>query len=311
MRTTRRYLGCCTRRCTSTTMVFSILALVTLPVSAVRSPRVLASCLAVSAGAFTGSGVITPSSYCATAISWTPIFPLRGPRASWPRRGNARSLSRRVAWPSIPARESGSSRGRDPFSSPANASALRLARWSAENAAGKSARTVPSAARAIRRCWLRESCRYVLRSPSLEAPRAGYELRGNGQLVARQRHGFLRRDFIHARHFKHDAARLHHANPALRSAFALAHAGFRGLFGEGLVRENSDPQFAAALDGARNGHAAGFNLPVGDPRVFHGLQSVLPERQIAAAPGFAVAPAAHLFPVLHFLGHQHRDSLFS
>src|ERR1700726_2886673 len=33
MRTTRRYFGCFTRRSTSTTMVFSILALVTRPVS--------------------------------------------------------------------------------------------------------------------------------------------------------------------------------------------------------------------------------------------------------------------------------------
>src|SRR5260221_9009741 len=38
MRITRRYLACCTRRTTSTTMVFSILALVTLPVSSLRTP---------------------------------------------------------------------------------------------------------------------------------------------------------------------------------------------------------------------------------------------------------------------------------
>src|SRR5204862_3272617 len=53
MRTTRRYLGCCTSRCTSTTMVFSIFALVTLPVSMVRSPRSATGALCVSV-------VITP-----------------------------------------------------------------------------------------------------------------------------------------------------------------------------------------------------------------------------------------------------------
>src|ERR1700694_2245330 len=54
MRTTRRYLGCCTSRCTSTTMVFSIFALVTLPVRMVRSPRSATGALCVSV-------VITPS----------------------------------------------------------------------------------------------------------------------------------------------------------------------------------------------------------------------------------------------------------
>src|SRR5712664_2667480 len=54
MRTTRRYLGCCTSRCTSTTMVFSIFALVTLPVRMVRSPRSATGALCVSL-------VITPS----------------------------------------------------------------------------------------------------------------------------------------------------------------------------------------------------------------------------------------------------------
>src|SRR5262249_52770059 len=50
MRTTRRYFGCCTRRVTSTTMVFSIFALVTLPVSSVPS--------LLGAAGFCVSGVI-------------------------------------------------------------------------------------------------------------------------------------------------------------------------------------------------------------------------------------------------------------
>src|SRR5262249_3524460 len=50
MRTTRRYFGCCTRRVTSTTIVFSIFALVTLPVGSVLS--------LVTAAGFFVSGVI-------------------------------------------------------------------------------------------------------------------------------------------------------------------------------------------------------------------------------------------------------------
>src|SRR5450432_2563406 len=49
MRTTRRYLGCCTRRSTSTTMVFSILALVTRPVRICRSCRVSTAVCCVGA----------------------------------------------------------------------------------------------------------------------------------------------------------------------------------------------------------------------------------------------------------------------
>src|SRR5260370_13343524 len=60
MRTTRRSFGCCTSRCTSTTMVFSIFALVTLPVSMVRSPRSATGALCVSV-------VITPSLLSALA----------------------------------------------------------------------------------------------------------------------------------------------------------------------------------------------------------------------------------------------------
>src|SRR5260370_590043 len=60
MPTTRRYLGCWTSRCTSTTMVFCIFALVTLPVSMVRSPRPATGTLCVSV-------VITPSLLSALA----------------------------------------------------------------------------------------------------------------------------------------------------------------------------------------------------------------------------------------------------
>src|SRR2546421_332226 len=146
--------------------------------------------------------------------------------------------------------------------------------------------------------WLKPSC-------------TGDEFRGNRQLVRRQPQGFLSRRFIHSRHLEHDASRFHHRHPLFRRAFALAHARFGRLLGERLVRENPDPQFPAALDEPRNRHARRFDLPVGDPCAFHGFQTVLAERQISAAPGFAVAAAAHLLSVLHFLWHQHRCVLAS
>src|SRR5229473_197741 len=266
MRTTRRYLGCCTSRCTSTTMVFSIFALVTLPVRMVLSPRSATGALCVSV-------VITPS--LLSALAREPVF----------------------------------SPAPDLFSLHAAASALPLVPSKAGSATGKSFPSVPSLAPAIRPRPLRGSFQFA--AASLKSSRAGNELRGNRQLVRRQSHRFLGRRFVHARHLKHDASRLHHRHPLFRRAFALAHARFGRLLGERLVRENPDPQFSAALDETRNRHARRFNLPVGDPRAFHGLQSVLAERQIPAAPGLAVAAPAHLLSVLHFLRHQHRCVLAS
>src|SRR6266481_2531034 len=273
MRTTRRYFGCCTSRWTSTTIVFSIFALVTLPMSTVRSPRSADAALCVSV-------VITPSLPFAAAEQ-----------------------------PTVPGRAATSSPAPDLFSLRAAASALPLAQWKAGIAAGKSAPSIPCAVPAARLCPLRGSSQFA--AASLKPSRAGNEFRRDRQLVRRQPHGFLSRRFVHSCHFKHDASRLHHRYPLFRRAFALAHARFRRLLGERLVRENPDPQFSAALDEARNRHARSFNLPVGDPREFHGFQSVLAERKINAAPGFAVAAAAHLLSVLHFLRHQHRCVLAS
>src|SRR6266850_206790 len=80
MRTTRRYFGCCTSRCTSTTIVFSIFALVTLPVSTVRSPRSAVAALCVSV-------VITPSSVPVRAGVFSPapdLFSLRAAASALP-----------------------------------------------------------------------------------------------------------------------------------------------------------------------------------------------------------------------------------
>src|SRR5712691_7009643 len=266
MRTTRRYLGCCTSRCTSTTIVFCILALTTLPVRMVLSPRSATGALCVSV-------VIRPSLL------------------------------------SVRAREPVFSPAPDPFLLHATASALPLVPSKAGSATGKSSPSNPFAAPAVRPRPLRGSFQFAAASSKPSC--AGNKFRGNRQLVRRQSQSFLRCRFVHSRHFEHDASRLHHRHPLLRRAFALAHARFRRLFGERLVRENPDPQFPAALDEPRDGHPRGFDLPVGDPGVFHGLQAVLAERQISAAPGLAFAPPAHLLAVLHLFRHQHRSVLAS
>src|SRR5713101_2886887 len=207
-------------------MVFSIFALVTLPVRMVRSPRSATGTLCVSL-------VITPSLLSALA------------------------------------REPVSSPAPDLFSLLGAASALPPVPSKAETVSGKSFPSGPSAAPAVRPRPLRESCQYA--AASLKPSRAGNEFRGNRQFVRRQSQSFFGRRFVHSRHLEHDASRLHDRHPLFRRAFALAHARFGRLLGERLVRKNPDPQFSAALDEPRDRHARRFDLPVGDPRAFHGL----------------------------------------
>src|SRR5437764_877045 len=231
MRTTRRYFRCCTSRIISTTMVFSIFVLVTLPVSTMRSPRVSA----VAAGVWV---TIMIASITGRAAASLPAPTLTLPRVA--------------------------------------ASAPPPGLCSTENAAGKCARSALCAALRALPCPPREF--FQCAAASLESSRAGDESRRDGQLVRRQSERFPRRRLVDSRHFEQDASRLHHRHPALRGAFALAHARFRRLLGERLVRENANPQFAAALDEAHDGHARGFDLAVGDPSVFQGLQAVFAKR---------------------------------
>src|SRR5207302_4642349 len=210
---------------------------------------------------------------------------------------------------SVPGRAAASSPAPNLFSLRAAASALPPAPWSTESEAGKSAPSALCSAPRALPCPLRGF--FQCGAARLDSPRAGDESRGNGQLVRRQSERFSRCRFVNSRHFKQHASGLDHGNPALWSPFAFAHARFGRLFGERLVRENADPQFAAAFDEASDGDARGFDLAVGDPSVFQRFQAVVAKGQISAAPSLAFATPAHLLPVLHFFGHQHRSVLAS
>ena len=82
-----------------------------------------------------------------------------------------------------------------------------------------------------------------------------------------------------------------------------------GFFGDGLVREQPDPNFAAALDrGASSQYASRFNLAGGDPTAAPSLSSrsrrTLRELPRQASPGHA---APLLLAELNFLRHQHGE----
>src|ERR1700723_4156590 len=203
---------------------------------------------------------------------------------------------------SVQLRAAASSPARDPFALPSSSSALRPDRRKSESATEKPVQQARAAAVQAR---LRSSPGTFPLCGPLEFLRPGNELGSDRQLVGCKLHGFGRRRQIHAGHLKHDAPRFHDRHPVFRWTLALAHARFGRFLSERLVWKTTDTEFAAALDETRDCDARRFDLAIGDPGRFHGLESVVAKRQRAAAPRLSSAPAALLLAVLHLLRHQH------
>src|SRR4030095_3505815 len=135
---------------------------------------------------------------------------------------------------------------------------------------------------------------------------AGDEPRLDRQLVRGQTHRRLRHVGRHALELVEDARRLHHGDPLLGVALALAHAGLERLLGDRLVGKDADPHLAAALDVARDGDTGGLDLPRRHPAGLHGLQGVVAEGDVVPPLGGPGTPAALLLPELDLLRHQHK-----
>src|SRR5207253_9297225 len=97
------------------------------------------------------------------------------------------------------------------------------------------------------------------------------------QLLARKTKRFLRQGLGHAGQLEHHAPGLDHGDPALGRALAGAHAGLGGLLRVRLVREDVDPDLAAALDLARHRDTSRLDLPVRDPAAVDRLEAVVAE----------------------------------
>src|ERR1700730_17027769 len=87
-----------------------------------------------------------------------------------------------------------------------------------------------------------------------------HELRLERDLRARETKRFFGQRLRHTRQLEHHAARLDDRDPVLWRAFAGAHAGLGGLLRGRLVREDVDPDLAAALDLSRHGDAGRVDL---------------------------------------------------
>src|SRR5262249_24300756 len=87
----------------------------------------------------------------------------------------------------------------------------------------------------------------------------------HGELLAAQAERLFRERLRPAGELEHHASGLDHADPALGRALARAHAGLGRLLRDALVREDVDPDLAAALDLARHRDPGRLDLAVRDP----------------------------------------------
>ena len=109
-----------------------------------------------------------------------------------------------------------------------------------------------------------------------------------GSLSSCKREGFAGERLFHAVHFVKHTARLDQCDPVFRIALTVTHTDFSGLRGNGLVREDTNPHTAAALNVARNGTTSGFDLASRDTTAFKRLQTKFTERNVRATSGETV-----------------------
>src|SRR5215210_7896535 len=157
---------------------------------------------------------------------------------------------------------------------------------------------------------LRRSCNAFSSSSSVmslmslalkEISLAFHEFRFQGELRPGKPERFLRERLGNAGELEHHAAWLHDGDPVLGRAFTRAHAGLGRLLRRRLVREDVDPDLAAALDLARHRDPGSLSLAIGDPTRLERLQAEVSELNGGLALREATPAAALVLPVLHLL----------
>ena len=111
--------------------------------------------------------------------------------------------------------------------------------------------------------------------------------------------------FGNALHFVKNKARPDDCDPILGWSFSFSHASFGRLLGDGLVREDSDPDPTTALDESRHGNSCGFDFSAAQPPTFDGLESKIAEIKGVASRGPSSRLSLLLFPIFCLCRLQH------
>src|SRR5947209_2768424 len=165
-------------------------------------------------------------------------------------------------------------------------------------------------------CWMRASSGrsrtaalfFAISSDLRLDAGAGDELGLDRELLDGALHGAPGQLLVHAGELEHDATGLDHGHPPLGVALAGTHARLGRLLRDGLVREDVDPDLAAALDVAGHGDTGGLDLAGGDPPGLEGLDAELTEGDLAPALGHAGPAPAVVLAVRDLARHQHQSS---
>src|SRR5215472_12181274 len=166
--------------------------------------------------------------------------------------------------------------------------------------AGATAAPPPAPPTGLRRSKGVRSCPWLL-----ERAGTGHELGLDADLLSGEAEALARRRLVHAFHLVHDSARLHHGDPELRVALALAHACLRRLLGHWLVRKDANENLPAPLHAPGKSDAGRLDLAVGHPPRFQRLEPEIAKGQGRAALSLALHAATLGLAILDPLGHQH------
>src|SRR5258708_17174418 len=104
----------------------------------------------------------------------------------------------------------------------------------------------------------------------------------------------------HTVHFKHQTSFLNNCDEVIHSTFSGSHRRFVAVGCDWLIRKNSNPNFATALDISGHGPAGGFNLSGCYPAVFQSLQTETSECHKIPRHGLAFGCSSMMFSVLNF-----------
>src|SRR5690606_35255352 len=125
----------------------------------------------------------------------------------------------------------------------------------------------------------------VGRSGLLDSAFAHNEAAAEGEFGIGEAKGFLGDGEGDTGEFEENGAGLDLGDVVFNAALTGAHSDFSGLLGYGLVREHANPEFALALEVARDGDAGGFDLAAGHGTAREGLQAEFTEGERVATLG--------------------------